>query len=103
MSPSIHLVTALVICTTLLDVGRELIPVNDDQGHQDSGEFDTKYDRREIVQFVELNEPVTTQDVADEFECHRNTARYRLKNLAEKDILKKHQKGPNHPIVWSGN
>lgn len=63
-----------------------------------SGPFEKQHSDEDILAFVEANEVVTTKEVSEEFGYHMQTARRRLKSLAEEDELK--QKDVGKRFVW---
>ena len=63
-----------------------------------SGPFEKEYSDDEILDFVAREEVVTTKDVADHFDYHLQTARRRLKSLAEEGKL--NQKDVGKRFVW---
>lgn len=63
-----------------------------------SGPYEEQHSDEELLAFVEENEVVTTKEVAEEFDYHIQTARRRLKSLAEKEKL--NQKDIGKRFVW---
>lgn len=63
-----------------------------------SGPFEEQYSDEDLLAFIEANEVVTTREVADEFDYHVQTARRRLKSLAEQERL--NQKDVGKRFVW---
>ncbi|APX98735.1 helix-turn-helix domain-containing protein [Natronorubrum daqingense] len=54
---------------------------------QDSGRYGSEYSSNQYLEAVRRLEPTTTGEVAEELECHRNTARRNLEKLAERGEL----------------
>ena len=67
-------------------------------GEDRSGPFEKQHSDEDILAFVEENEVVTTKEVADDFDYHIQTARRRLKSLAEQGEL--NQKDVGKRFVW---
>lgn len=63
-----------------------------------SGPFEKKYSDDDLLAFVEQEEVVTTKEVADHFDYHLQTARRRLKELAQDGQL--NQKDVGKRFVW---
>lgn len=63
-----------------------------------SGPFEKKYSDDDLLAFVEKEEVVTTKEVADHFDYHLQTARRRLKALAQDGRLM--QKDVGKRFVW---
>ncbi|ELY86452.1 winged helix-turn-helix domain-containing protein [Natrialba taiwanensis] len=63
-----------------------------------TGDFSSQIPTTRILDIVRLNEPVSTGEVANELDCHRNTARYRLKKLEEGGQVEKEKIGQQ--FVW---
>lgn len=63
-----------------------------------SGPFEEEHSDEELLAFVAENEVVTTKEVADHFDYHLQTARRRLKSLAQEGELK--QKDVGKRFVW---
>lgn len=63
-----------------------------------SGPFEKKYSDDDLLAFIEQEEVVTTKEVADHFEYHLQTARRRLKALAQNGQLE--QKDVGKRFVW---
>ena len=68
----------------------------------DEGDFDEEYSTADILQVVREKGPIGTGGVAKAVSCHRNTARARLKNLAEEGAVEQVQLGDekNSAFVW---
>lgn len=65
---------------------------------EQSGPFEEQHSDEEILAFVEQEEVVTTKEVAEHFDYHLQTARRRLKSLAEEGEL--NQKDVDKRLVW---
>lgn len=63
-----------------------------------SGPFEEHHTDEDILEYVEREEVVTTREVADHFEYHLQTARRRLKSLAEDGEL--NQKDVGKRYIW---
>lgn len=68
--------------------------VDDESG----GPFEEKYSDSDLLAFIEAEEVVTTKEVADHFDYHLQTARRRLKALAQDGQLR--QKDVGKRFVW---
>jgi len=68
----------------------------------DEGDFDEEYSTSDILQIVREKGTIGTGGVAKVVGCHRNTARARLKDLAEEGAVEKVQLGDeeNSAFVW---
>ena len=67
-----------------------------DEDH--SGPFEQKHADDDLLAFIDHEEVVTTKEVADHFDYHLQTARRRLKALAQDGQLK--QKDVGKRFVW---
>ncbi|WP_257787646.1 helix-turn-helix domain-containing protein [Natronorubrum daqingense] len=67
----------------------------------DADDFGRKYSSAEFLRVVRESGPMTTGEVANEIECHRNTARDQLKRLAKRGRIKKEEIGQE--FVWRSN
>jgi len=65
---------------------------------EQSGPFEEKHSDEEILDFIEKIEVATTSEVAEEFSYHIQTARRRLKALADQGEL--NQKDVGKRFVW---
>ena len=63
-----------------------------------SGPFEKKYSDDDLLAFIEQEEVVTTKEVADHFDYHLQSARRRLKALAQEGRL--NQKDVGKRFVW---
>lgn len=68
--------------------------VDDESG----GPFEEKHTDADLLAFIEAEEVVTTKEVADHFDYHLQTARRRLKALAQEGQLC--QKDVGKRFVW---
>ncbi|WP_455448133.1 ArsR family transcriptional regulator [Natrinema thermotolerans] len=76
---------------------RQLVP-SDRRRDEDSGKYDTKYQYEGVLKAVRRLEPTTTGEVANELDCHRNTAREKLNDLADRGELKKTEQ--SNTFIW---
>ncbi|UWG48186.1 putative transcriptional regulator, contains HTHdomain [Halanaeroarchaeum sp. HSR-CO] len=67
-------------------------------GDERSGPFEKQVSDEDILEFIEVEEVVTTKEVADEFDYHIQTARRRLKELHQEGELR--QKDVGKRFVW---
>jgi predicted HTH transcriptional regulator len=63
-----------------------------------SGPFEKKYSDDDLLAFIKQEEVVTTKEVANHFDYHLQTARRRLKALAQDGRL--NQKDVGKRFVW---
>lgn len=63
-----------------------------------SGPFTQDVSDEEILEFIEQEEVVSTQEVAQEFDYHIQTARRRLKELEQEGKVKRKDVGKR--FVW---
>lgn len=68
--------------------GVELSIVSERRRDSD-GDYEEEYSDSDILSVVRQHEPIGTGAVADELDCHRNTARNRLKKLEERDAVER--------------
>ncbi|PGF14266.1 transcriptional regulator [Natrinema sp. CBA1119] len=61
----------------------------DRRRNEDNGQYESKHSSNRYLDAVRRLEPTTTGEVANELECHRNTARRNLNDLADAGKLKK--------------
>lgn len=73
----------------------------DRQRDEDNGQFGSEYSPNRFIEAVRRLEPTTTGEVADELECHRNTARRNLNDLADSGELKKSRR--SGAFLWRTN
>lgn len=74
------------------------MPDGNRRRNEGSGEFDSEYSTNKFLDAVRRLEPTTTGEVANEVDCHRNTARLRLKDLEERGRISKAEIGQE--FVW---
>lgn len=67
-------------------------------GDERSGPFEKQVSDEDILEFIEVEEVVTTKEVADEFDYHIQTARRRLKELHQEGEVR--QKDVGKRYVW---
>lgn len=65
---------------------------------ESGGPFEQKHADDDLLAFIEAEEVVTTKEVADHFDYHLQTARRRLKALAQDGRLR--QKDVGKRFVW---
>lgn len=70
----------------------------DRRRNDESGRYETKYSENRYLEAVRRLEPTTTGEVAKELDCHRNTARRNLNELAEKGKLEKIER--SRAFLW---
>ncbi|ADB63982.1 helix-turn-helix transcriptional regulator [Haloterrigena sp. SYSU A558-1] len=73
----------------------------DRQRDETSGRFDSEYTSNRFLEAVRRLGPTTTGEVSNELDCHRNTARRRLKELEEQGRIEKEEIGQE--FVWRAN
>ena len=60
---------------------------NDDRTRDSDGTFGKEYPDADILSVVSAVELATTDHIADELDCHPNTARGRLKEMADEGLV----------------
>ncbi|EMA45910.1 helix-turn-helix domain-containing protein [Halobiforma nitratireducens] len=68
---------------------------------EDTGQFDEKHSSNRYLEAVDRLEPTTTGEVADELDCHRNTARRHLEKLADAGEIEKIER--SGAFLWTTN
>lgn len=67
----------------------------------ETGQFDEKFSSNQYLEAVRRLEPTTTGEVADELDCHRNTARRNLEKLADSGRVQKTER--SGAFLWTTN
>lgn len=65
----------------------------------ESGKIKQKFDDDEFVSAVKEHQPASTKEVAETVGCERQTADYRLRQLADDDSITKKMVG--NSLAWS--
>lgn len=73
-----------------------------ERSRREDGDYDTEYSTADILDVVKAHGPIGTSSVAEKIGCHRNSARYRLHNLADEGEIERIEtgEGKESGYVW---